>query len=191
MIWRNAGHQPPLQRLDVTPAFVEHGAAAPGQRPHQHPACTGCGVFRIAPIALEIADDDPDGLRGQQRHPGKIGAGQARIRPKHGQHHKLWRGDADVGQPTFHGQPGRGLRLPQQIGEVALFAALARPGGGGRTPASAGGWRIFSPRGWIFSRNRIFAVLAFFGRPAISRRRRLAHDIRALIINQSTYNIRR
>jgi hypothetical protein len=30
-------------------------------------------------VAFEIADDDADGLRGEQRDPGKIGPRQARI----------------------------------------------------------------------------------------------------------------
>ena len=57
--------------------------------------------------------------------PSEIRARQAGIGPQHGQHGELRRGDAEVGQPPFQRQPGRGLGLPQQIGEVSLFAALA------------------------------------------------------------------
>ena len=57
--------------------------------------------------------------------PGEIGAGQAGIGLQHGQHDELRRGDAEIGQRTFQRQPGRSLGLAQQIGEVAVFAALA------------------------------------------------------------------
>ena len=48
------GHQPPFQRPDVPPAFVEQGVAAPGQRPLQHPAVDG--VRRLSDRADRARD---------------------------------------------------------------------------------------------------------------------------------------
>jgi hypothetical protein len=62
---------------------------------------------------------------GQQRQTRQIGAGQSRIGPQHGEHDKLRRRHAETGQRSFQRQPRGGLSLPQQIGEVALFAAHA------------------------------------------------------------------
>ena len=124
--------------------------AAPGQRPLQHPAMHRVRRLSDGAVAFQVADDDADGLRGQQRHPGEIGAGQARIGLQHGQHDELRRRDAEVGQRPFQRQPGRGLGLPQQIGEVAFFAALAlaRAAAAERRPAP--------------DFRRFFSTLAFF-----------------------------
>jgi hypothetical protein len=108
-------------------------------------------------VALQIVDDDADGLRRLQRHPREISARQAGIGAQHGQHHELRRGDAEFGQRPLHRQPGRGLGLPQQIGEVALLAAFAFSG---RRRADHGERGIFGgffpapggfPAGTVFS----------------------------------------
>jgi len=64
-------------------------------------------------------------------------------------------------------QPGRGLGLPQQIAEIAFFAAPAPAGGAGRAPARSGFFsRFFSGCGRIFSRCRFFDIFRFSG-PAL------------------------
>ena len=158
--------------------------AAPGR-------ASGCGVFLMAPIALQIADDDADGLRGQQRHPGEIGARQARIGPQHGQHRELRRGDAEIGQRA----------VPSSAGSRPGPAAADRRGSPVRRacpgPAAAGGRRREpEARRGFFRRGADFVAALDFRRFRVFRTGRdfaaldLAHDIRALIINQSTDNMR-
>jgi len=109
----------------MTAAFVEQRRAASCDRPLQHPAVDRVPRLSDGAVTFEIADDDADGLRGQQRNPREIGAGQARLSPEHSEHDELRRGHADVSQCPLRRQARRGLGLPQQIGEVALLAALA------------------------------------------------------------------
>ncbi len=56
-------------------------------------------------VTFQIADDDADGLRGQKRDPGEIGAGQAGIGVQHREHDELRRRDAEVGERAFQRQP--------------------------------------------------------------------------------------
>jgi hypothetical protein len=111
--------------------------------------------------------------------------------------------DAEFGQRPLHRQPGRGLGLPQQIGEVALLAAFAFSG---RRRADHGERGIFGgffpapggfPAGTVFFRGRFSGFFRLFRRH-FSRHTRffcsqtsdLARHISALIINQYTYNMR-
>jgi hypothetical protein len=114
---------------------------------------------------------------------------------------KLRRRHAEIGQRPFQRQPRRGLGLPQQIAEVAFFAALA-PARGGRPDAGRVGLRgSFFPEQCGFFRGRRFSmfcrfVFCRFAVWRLSRQPRFcfchrsdrAHDISALIIYQCTYN---
>jgi hypothetical protein len=67
---RQPGCQPPLDGLCMTPAFVEQGRAAPRQRPLQHSAVNGVRRLPDGTVAFQVADDDADSLRRQQRQYG-------------------------------------------------------------------------------------------------------------------------
>ncbi len=81
--------KPTLQRRHMTPAFFEQCPAAAGQRPLQHPAVNRMRRLPDGAVAFQVADDDADGLRGQQRHSGEVCARQAGISPQHGENGKL------------------------------------------------------------------------------------------------------
>ena len=132
-------------------------AAAAGQRPLQHPAMHRVRRLPDGAVALEVADDDADGLRGQQRHPGEIGAGQARIGPQHGQHDELRRGDAEIGQRAFQRQPASrpGPAAADRRGSLVRRACPGRAAAGGRRRGGVGA--DFCRAG--FSRAPIFAPL--------------------------------
>jgi len=109
-------------------ALAEQRRAAAGQAPLQHPAMHRVRRFPDRALALQVADDDARGLRGQRRDPRQIGAGQAGMAAEQAQNRKLRRRHADLGERPFQRQPGRGLGLPQQRGELGAVGTLARAG---------------------------------------------------------------
>src|ERR1700716_4476958 len=109
---------------------------------------------------------------------------------QHGEDGKLRRRYAETGESPSLRQRRRGLGLPQEIGEVAFFAALAAAG---RRRADAGESRIwdgfFSASGGFFCNGGFSAFWRFSSRSRFCRSPDLAHHISALIKYQNTYNM--
>jgi len=144
-----------IQELDShtqqNAALVEQTHTAACQRPLQYPAVHRVRGLSDRAVAFQVADDNADGLRGQQRHAGDVGAGKAGIGVQHGENGKLRRRDAEIGECALQRQPRRGLGLPQQIGDVAGLAALA--GARRWRPDAVLGWNLgggsFAPGGFL------------------------------------------
>ncbi len=151
-----------LHRVDVTPAFVEQRLAAAGQRPLQHPSVHRMRHFAERAVALQVADDEARGLRRQQRHPRDVGARQSRIGLQHRQYGELRRRHLQIGQRPVQRQPGRGLGLPQEIAEMAVFRRACR------SPGAAAGRRR-DPDLRPVACDRIFWPIAAFSISAVFR----------------------
>ena len=123
---------------------------------------TGCGVFLMAPSRSRLRMMTPTVCGVSSADPRQIGAGQAGIGAQHGQHDELRRGDAELGERPLHGQPRRGLGLPQQIGEVAPVrrACPGRAAAGGSSREQD--FRALVPSlAPVFRRRPIFAGFDF------------------------------
>ena len=124
----------------------------------------------------KVADDDADRLRRQHRDPREIGAREAGIGLEHRQHHELRRGDAEIGQRTAPSLAAVALLgLAQQIGEIALLAALAlalrRRAGAGERRRQGGFFGGFFPASDGFFRGSRFSPFwRFSGRPRFMSR---------------------
>jgi len=76
-------------------------------------------------IAFEVTNDDADGLWREERDAGELGTRQPRIGFEHDEHDELRHRDAELGERAFQCQARGSMRLPQEIAEIAGFAALA------------------------------------------------------------------
>src|SRR6185312_3626411 len=76
-------------------------------------AVNGVGMAGKRTAALQVGNDDADGLRCKNGKPGKIGIGNAGVVRQHGQHRKLrWR-YTNIRQRTLDAQPIGGCCLTQ------------------------------------------------------------------------------
>ena len=76
VVWREA---PQFSSRERAALAEQHGAAA-GQGPLQHPPVHRMRGLSDGAVAFQVADDDADGLGGQQRHPRQIGRASCRER---------------------------------------------------------------------------------------------------------------
>ncbi len=74
---------------------------------------------------FEIADDDRDGWRGQQRQSRQIRIRASWISCKHGHHRELRRRHTKGGQSPLHRETVRIRRLPQEIPQMPVEPSLA------------------------------------------------------------------
>src|SRR5690242_6668797 len=107
--------------MRMAAALLQEVEAVWRQRPLQHATVHWMWRLQDRTVALEIADDDADRLRCQQRNAGEIGAGQPRIGLEHRQHQELRRGDAELGERALQRQARRTLGLAQEIAEIAVL----------------------------------------------------------------------
>jgi len=158
----------------VAPALAEQHGAAAGQRPLQHPPVHRMRGLSMAPSRSRLRMMSRRSW-GSAAHPRHIGAGQPRIGPQHGEHHKLrgvhaktgpaivpesaaWRPGAAAdrrGSPVRRACPSR--RRRSAACEIRILRAVFRAARG-------------SPR--------------CLGRAWFCRASNLAHDISALITSE-------
>jgi DNA-binding transcriptional LysR family regulator len=134
---RQATQQFRFDRLDAGAAARQQLAAGLGHLDLLDAPVHRMRAARHGTAAFQVGDDHAHGRRRQQRQARQVRTGRAGIGVQHRQHRELRQRDGEPRQRALHALAVRGLRLAQQVADVALLAALAFAHGGNGDAAGA------------------------------------------------------